>query len=45
MPVVTSAQLDTGSTFPPLTFSLVGGGELSLPANSWQVIIAYRGGW
>jgi peroxiredoxin len=38
-------KLDNGDKFPSMTFNLVGGGSLSLPAQQWTVLLFYRGYW
>ncbi len=48
MPRMSGHILDGGDTFPQMTFSKVGGGELSLPgdlAGEWGVVLFYRGSW
>ena len=48
MPRMSDAILDSGDAFPDLTFSKVGGGQLSLPGDldgQWGVVLLYRGHW
>ena len=42
------AKLDAGDAFPSITINLVGGGNLSLPADletPYGVVLFYRGFW
>ena len=48
MPRMSDAILDSGDTFPAITFNKVGGGQLSLPGDldgHWGVLLLYRGHW
>ena len=41
-------KLDTGDSFPEMTFNLVGGATLHLPASlksNYSIILFYRGHW
>ncbi len=43
-----AAKLNTGDTFPKLTFKLTDGGTLSVPDGidaKYKVILFYRGHW
>ncbi len=41
-------RLDTGDTFPGLTFNLLDGNRVTLPeygSGSWRILLVYRGNW
>ncbi len=40
--------LDTGDTFPSVTFKLLDGNSVTLPeygSGGWRVLLVYRGNW
>jgi len=48
MPRMSEAILDSGDTFPTMSFNKAGGGQLKLPddvAGDWGVVLLYRGHW
>jgi len=43
-----SRILDTGDSFPKLTFGSIDGGVITLPADfgdRWNILLFYRGHW
>jgi len=48
MPFTEKARLDTGDSFPEITFKSITGYAFELPkefTGSWGVVLLYRGGW
>jgi hypothetical protein len=43
-----TAKLDTGDSFPEITFKSITGYSFELPeefTGSWSLVLLYRGGW